>query len=63
MLPEIRKTCLHSLRNVGSCQFRRLPQHSAQPAVAGSVTNVAAALRRHAMHPREALALLGIRLA
>ena len=27
------------------------------------VTNVAAALRRHAMHPREALALLGIRLA
>jgi predicted transposase YbfD/YdcC len=27
------------------------------------VTNVAAALRRHAMYPREALALLGIRLA
>jgi hypothetical protein len=27
------------------------------------VTTVAAALRRHAMHPREALALLGIRLA
>jgi hypothetical protein len=27
------------------------------------VTNVAAALRRHAMYPREALALLGIPLA
>ena len=27
------------------------------------VTNIAAALRRHAMHPREALALLGIRVA
>jgi hypothetical protein len=26
------------------------------------VTNVAAALRRHAMSPREALALLGLRL-
>jgi hypothetical protein len=27
------------------------------------VTNVAAALRRHAMYPRQALALMGVKLA
>jgi predicted transposase YbfD/YdcC len=67
---------LHYVRDVtlgeDACQVRadRAPANFAAARNAAlnllrraGVTNVAAALRRHAMYPREALALLGIRLA
>jgi predicted transposase YbfD/YdcC len=67
---------LHSVRDVtlgeDACQVRmdRAPANLAACRNAAlnllrraGVTNVAATLRRHAMYPREALALLGIRLA
>lgn len=67
---------LHHVRDVtlgeDACQVRadRAPAHLAACRTAAlnllrqqGVTNIAAALRRHAMYPREALALMGIKLA